>query len=84
MAYNSHGHTPAAWTTVTIVFVAFTVGSIAVMIQNWPLFWIGGVGLVVAGGIVGKIMQMMGLGQLDPRSENRSEVGAVADEDSGG
>ena len=50
MAYNSHGHTPAAWTTVSIVFLAFVVGAIAVAAQNWPLFWIGGVGLLVVGG----------------------------------
>lgn len=65
MAYNSHGHTAAAWTTVILVFLAFVVGGIAVMAQNWPLFWIGGVGLVVVGLIVGKVMQMMGLGQGD-------------------
>ena len=84
MAYNSHGHTPAAWTTVIIVFVGFTIGSAAVMLQNWPLFWIGGVGLVVVGGIVGKIMQMMGLGQYGPQAENRAGASAGVDEGSGG
>lgn len=79
MAYNSHGHTPAAWTTVTIVFAAFVVGAIAVVIGNWPLFWIGGVGLLVVGGIVGKVMQMMGLGQIDPQAgRSRESVHAGA------
>ncbi|WP_205740588.1 HGxxPAAW family protein, partial [Haloactinopolyspora alba] len=68
MAYNSHGHTPAAWTTVIIICIAFVVGAIGVMMLNWPLFWIGGVGLLVVGGIVGKVMQMMGLGQADPQA----------------
>ncbi|HEY9412673.1 MAG TPA: HGxxPAAW family protein [Jiangellaceae bacterium] len=63
MAYNSHGHTPAGWTAVILVFAGFVVGGIAVIAQNWPLFWVGGVGVVVIGGIVGKVMQMMGLGQ---------------------
>lgn len=65
MAHNEHGHTPAAWTTVILILAGFVVGAIAVILLNWPLFWIGGVGLVVVGGIVGKIMQMMGLGQRD-------------------
>lgn len=76
MAYNSHGHTPAAWTTVSIVFLAFVVGAIAVAAQNWPLFWIGGVGLLVVGGIVGKVMQMMGMGQ----GENPGHTQAATNE----
>ncbi len=68
MAHNEHGHTPAAWTTVILILAGFVVGAIAVILLNWPLFWIGGVGLVVVGGIVGKIMQMMGLGQRDTQS----------------
>ena len=68
MAHNEHGHTPAAWTTVILILAGFVVGCIAVILLNWPLFWIGGVGLVVAAGIVGKIMQMMGLGQRDPQA----------------
>ena len=65
MAYNSHGHTPAAWTAVIVIFIGFVVGGIAVMMLNWPLFWLGGVGLIVVGGVVGKVMQMMGLGQSE-------------------
>lgn len=63
MAYNSHGHTPAGWTTVILIFAAFVVAGLAVIDQNWPLFWLGGAGLLVVAGIVGKVMQMMGLGQ---------------------
>lgn len=65
MAYNSHGHTPAGWTTVIIIVVGFVVAGIGVIALSWQLFWFGGVGLIVLGGIVGKIMQMMGLGQTD-------------------
>lgn len=85
MAYNSHGHTPAAWTTVIIILVGFFVGAIAVIALNWPLFWIGGVGVVVVGGIVGKVMQMMGLGQTDPQAGRSPREQAVpAGEDTGG
>ena len=30
--------------------VAFLIGTIAVVIGNWPLFWVGGVGLAIVGG----------------------------------
>jgi hypothetical protein len=82
MAYNSHGHTPAAWTTVFLIFAAFVVAGIAVIALNWPLFWLGGVGLLVLAGVVGKSMQMMGLGQ-HPRPVGHEEP-AVAAEGTGG
>jgi Family of unknown function (DUF6704) len=59
--HDNHGSTPAAWTAVTIIMIAFLVGGIGVvMAQPW-LFWVG-VALVVVGIIVGKVMQMMGMG----------------------
>lgn len=62
MAYNSHGHTPAAWTTVLVIFLGVLIGALGVATLTWPLFW-AGVGVMVLGGIVGKVMQMMGMGQ---------------------
>jgi len=35
---------------------------LAIVLGNWPMFWVG-VGLVVVGAVVGKIMQSMGLGK---------------------
>lgn len=61
-AHDDHGSTPAAWTAVVIITIAFTVGTVAIILANWPLFWVG-VGLVVVGAIVGRIMQAMGLGK---------------------
>ena len=60
---SSHGNTPAAWTAVTICFLGFVVGGVAVVMGSAPMFWTG-VGLFVLGGVVGKIMQMAGLGQI--------------------
>lgn len=60
--HDDHGSTPAAWTAVVIITLAFAIGTIAVIIGNWPLFWIG-VALVPAGAIVGRIMQAMGMGK---------------------
>ncbi|MFF6786080.1 HGxxPAAW family protein [Streptomyces sp. NPDC012510] len=62
MAGSSHGHTPAAWTGVTIAFIGFCVSG-AYMVMAQPLgFWAGMV-IVALGGVVGMIMRAMGLGQ---------------------
>ncbi len=56
-----HGNTPAAWTTVIIITIAFVIGTLAIILGNWPLFW-ASAGLVVLGAIIGKVMQLAGLG----------------------
>jgi len=56
-----HGNTPAAWTAVMIILVGFVVGGLGMVIDNWTMFWVG-VALVPIGGIVGKVMQKMGMG----------------------
>jgi hypothetical protein len=61
MAEHHHGSTPAAWTTVTIVLLAFCVGAAGLVAGNWMIFWVG-VALAPIGAIVGKVMQAMGMG----------------------
>lgn len=61
-SHDDHGSTPAAWTAVAIITLAFAVGTLAVVLANWPLFWVG-VGLVVVGAIVGRVMQALGMGK---------------------
>jgi hypothetical protein len=56
-----HGRTLAAWVGTTIALVAFILGGIAVVVQNWPLFWISA-GLLVLGLIATKVLQVMGYG----------------------
>ena len=57
-----HGSTPAAWTAVVIVLIAFTLGAIAIVLgPNWVLFWVS-VALAVVGGLAGKVMQLLGFG----------------------
>lgn len=58
-----HGNTPAAWTTVVIITLAFVVGVLGLILNQWPVFWTGAA-LVVVGAIVGKVMQAMGLGAV--------------------
>jgi len=68
--HEDHGNTPAAWTAATIVMIAFVLGAVAVWTMNWPLFWVGGVGLLVVGVIVGKVMSMMGMGKQPQGAEH--------------
>ena len=60
-AHDHHGNTPAAWTAVTIVMIAFLVGGIGILVASPVVFWLG-VALIVVGVVVGKVMQMMGMG----------------------
>ena len=56
-----HGHSPAAWTAVIIMLVAFTIGTVAFyLVQPW-LVW-ASAGLVVVGLIVGWILGKAGYG----------------------
>jgi hypothetical protein len=68
MAGSSHGHTPAAWTGVTIAFIGFCIsGAFTVMAQ--PIGFVAGIVVVALGGVVGLMMRAAGLGQ--PKSEEQ-------------
>lgn len=59
--HESHGHTVAAWTAVIIAIIGFTLGSIAVVLANQPLFWFS-VALLPVALIAGKVLALMGFG----------------------
>jgi hypothetical protein len=61
MATSHHGSTPAAWTAVTLILIAFLVGAIGLVAGSWVVFW-AGVALGVVGLAAGMIMQAMGMG----------------------
>ncbi|MEO6821206.1 MAG: HGxxPAAW family protein [Candidatus Nanopelagicales bacterium] len=71
--HDNHGQTPAAWTAVAIILLGVLAGSIAILINSWPLFYIGGVGLVVLGAVVGKVMGLMGYG-AHPRASHTDDA----------
>jgi membrane protein YdbS with pleckstrin-like domain len=56
-----HGRTLAAWAGSVVALIAFIVGGIAVVIQNWPLLWVS-VALAVVAIIVTVVLQRMGYG----------------------
>ncbi len=79
MSNQSHGNTPAAWTAVTIMMVSFFFGTLAVVLGNWPMFWIGGVGLFILGGIVGRVMAGMGYGKTPKHDADSDRSAATAE-----
>ncbi|GAA1050678.1 HGxxPAAW family protein [Arthrobacter russicus] len=58
---ESHGSSPAAWTTVFVALAGALVCSIAFVFANTPLFIVGLVVMVI-GGIIGIVMRKMGFG----------------------
>lgn len=74
MAGSNHGHTPAAWTGVTIAFIGFCVAGVFMVAAN-PLGFVAGMAIILLGGIVGAAMKAAGLGM--PR-ESEAQVRARA------
>lgn len=60
--WTNHGRTVAAWTTVTLVLIGGIIAGLAVMAAMAWLFW-AGMGLVLLGIVLGKVLQMAGYGQ---------------------
>ena len=56
-----HGNSPAAWTAVIIMLVAFTIGTVAFFFSIAWLVWASAV-LVVVGLIVGIVLARLGYG----------------------
>jgi hypothetical protein len=56
---GGHGAKLGSWIACFVIIVGFAVGGIALMVWNWPLFWIGGVGLVVVGTVMAKVVNVM-------------------------
>ncbi|KFF60593.1 hypothetical protein JF66_03160 [Cryobacterium sp. MLB-32] len=59
-----HGHSPAAWTAVIIMLVAFIVGTTAFFFAMAWLVW-ASLGLLIVGVIVGWVMAKAGYGVGD-------------------
>jgi uncharacterized protein DUF6704 len=56
-----HGRTLAAWTGSSIGLVAFIIGGIAVVLQNWTMFGVAAV-LAAVALIATVVLQRMGYG----------------------
>jgi hypothetical protein len=58
---EGHGNSPAAWTAVIIMLVAFAVGTIAFCFDLPVVVWIAA-GFEILGLVVGWVMKRMGYG----------------------
>ncbi len=66
MAGSSHGHTPAAWTGVTIAFIGSCIsGAFTIMAE--PLGVVAGLVVIALGGIAALVMRSAGLGDKQVR-----------------
>ena len=55
---GGHGATSGVWIVTAVIMIGTVLGGVALIIWNWPLFWVG-VGLIVAGGIGGYFTHIM-------------------------
>jgi hypothetical protein len=56
-----HGNTPAAWTGVIVLLVAFVVAGVGLMAGSWVTFWVGVI-IGVVGVLAGMVVSKMGHG----------------------
>ena len=76
MAASNHGHTPAAWTGVTIAFLGFVAGGYFT-VKAQPIGVVASVVVVLLGGVVGLVMRAMGLGQPPHRTDLYARAAAA-------
>ncbi len=60
------GNSPAAWTAVIIMLVAFAVGTIAFFFNQAAIVW-ASAGLLIVGLIVGFVLSRLGYGVHGPK-----------------
>lgn len=75
---TNHGHTLAAWVTVTVVMVGAVVAAGGVLASRMWLFWVG-LGVIVAGALVGRVLKALGFGQPEPSGPPRGSAGSGSD-----
>ena len=68
-----HGNSPAAWTAVIIMLVAFSIGTLAFWFDiAWLVF--ASAGLVIVGALVGLVLKKAGYGvdgaKLTPKAHS--------------
>ncbi len=61
-----HGDSPAAWTAVVVMLVAFAIGTVAFFLHMSWLVW-ASAGLLVAGLLTGWVMRKAGYGVNGPK-----------------
>ena len=55
---GGHGAKLGSWLACLVMMVGFTMGGIALVFWNWPVFWVG-VGIFVLGGVIARAVNIM-------------------------
>jgi fatty acid desaturase len=55
---GGHGASLGSWFACLVIIAGFVLGGVALIIWNWPLFWIS-VGVVVIGCVLGATFHIM-------------------------
>lgn len=74
---RNHGHTTAAWVTVVVVLVGALVSCLAVIFAESWMFW-AGLGVIVIGLVLGRVLKMFGFGQPGQRAGSHDAGEAAA------
>lgn len=77
---TNHGHTTAAWVTVSVVLVGAVVAAAAVVAAMPWLFW-AGIAVIVVGVVLGLVLRALGLGQPEPSGPPRGSEESGSDID---
>ena len=57
-AGGGHAGSMGSWIACLVIIAGFVVGGVAMVIWNWPMFWVG-VGLVVVGCVIARAANIM-------------------------
>ena len=55
---GGHGAKLGSWLACLVMLAGFTLGGVAIVAWNWPLFWVG-VGIFVAGMVFARVVNIM-------------------------
>jgi fatty acid desaturase len=55
---GGHGASVKSWIACAIIVAGFIVGGVAMILWNWPMFWVG-VALVVVGCVFARAVHIM-------------------------
>jgi hypothetical protein len=68
-----HGNSPAAWTAVIIMLIAFAIGTFAFWFDVSWLVW-ASAGLLVVGALAGLVLKLVGFGVGGDRYQSKSHA----------
>lgn len=57
-AGGGHAVSVGSWFACVVIVAGFALGGAALIIWNWPMFWVG-VGIVVVGCVIGRAVNIM-------------------------